>query len=205
MSSSTPRVLKGALHFLLWTLAGTASAIVFGVAYSAALQLLAFGGLNFLVLMLGAYAGAIGGPVFGAAYGVWWIRSGGSASRGRSILVPGLLGGLIFAGVGVGYQLWLTSERAHQPTMSPVNPLREVTISESVEVTSPQSASGTVMSTPDGGVTVHPSRPGASTGLFKSIARTAAVTGAGGLVYGLLLGSFMLLTGLNAMLQHGGH
>lgn len=204
MSSSQPNLLKGALHLLLWTLAGTASAIVFGVVLSAAVPLLALGGVTFLVLMLGAFAGAIGGPVFGAAYGVWLMRCGGTPSRGRSILVAGVLGGLTFAAVGAGYQLWLTSERAHQPTKSPVNRLREVPIHE--EETSPQSASGTVVSTPDGGVTVHRvtvhrDRSEASTGLLKLVASAAGVTGACGLVYGLLFGFLMQLTGLNAMLH----
>lgn len=50
MNNSKRTIRRAATDFLLWTLARTASAIPLGVLYAAVIQLLAFGGVIFLVL-----------------------------------------------------------------------------------------------------------------------------------------------------------
>jgi len=155
-----------AIGLLFWTIMGTASAVVFAIVYAAAIQVLAFGGVIFLVLGLGAFAGAIGGPVFGAAYWMLFVRCQWP-SRLRAALCAGVLGALIFALLGVGFLVWESSERSHQP-------------------------SGVIVieASPDGGRVIEQREPASDVGRpFKAFFMTAGVTGAGGFLYGVMFGA----------------
>lgn len=178
-----------AIGLLFWTIMGTASAVVFGVLYAAMIQLLAFGGVIFWVLVLGAYAGAIGGPVFGIAYWSLFVRHLWPG-RLRAALCAGALGTVIFALLGIGFLVWESSERSHQPTMHP----RLVPNSgEVAKGRSGGSYSGGVIvieASPDGGRVIEEREPASDVGRsFKAFFMTAGVTGAGGFLYGLMFGA----------------
>jgi hypothetical protein len=176
------------MGFLFCALMGTTSAIVFAIVYAAAIQVLAVGGVIFLVLVLGAFAGAIGGPVFGAAYWTIIVRREWS-SRVRAALCGGILGGLIYAAIGFGYLAWEASARSHQPTKRLIganpNAANPVGRREQVPYTG-----GVILATPDGGKVIE--QPERSPDLGRSaisVFTTAGVTGAGGFLYGALFGA----------------
>lgn len=181
--------LAAATILLFWTIMGTASAVVFGVLYAAMIQLLAFGGVIFLVLGLGAFAGAIGGPVFGAAYWSLFVRHQWP-SRLRAALCAGGLGALIFALLGVGFLVWESSERSHLPTK---HPLLAPNGGEVAERRNGGSYSGGVIvieASPDGGRVIEEREPASDVGRsFKAFFMTAGVTGGGGFLYGVMFGA----------------
>jgi hypothetical protein len=162
---------------------------LFGVLYAAAIQLLAFGSVIFLVLVLGAFAGAIGGPVFGAAFWTLFVRREWS-SRVRTALCAGILGALIFAVIGMGFFAWEASERSHQPTK---HPRLAPNGGEVVERRNGGSYSGGVIvieASPDGGRVIEQREPASDVGRsFKAFFMTAGVTGAGGFLYGVMFGA----------------
>ena len=177
-----------ALSLLFWTVMGTASAIVFGVLYAAAIQVLAVGGVIFLVLVLGAYAGAIGGPLFGAAYWILFVRCEWP-SRMRAALCAGILGALIFAVIGIGFFAWEASARSHPPTMRLIgdnpNAANAVERGEQVPYTG-----GVIQATPDGGKVIEQPKRSPDLGRSaKAVLTTAGVTGAGGFLYGVIFGA----------------
>lgn len=92
---------------LVWILLATVSAVVFGFVFGIVVQSVVYGSpaISFSVLMLGPLAGAIGGPLFGGMYGIALEWRGRAGDGGRAALLAGVLGGLIFAAVGAGFQI----------------------------------------------------------------------------------------------------
>lgn len=151
-----------------WTLLGTVSAIGFGFVFGIVVQSVVYGSpaISFAVLMLGPLAGAIGGPSFGAVYGVALEWRGRATGRGREALLAGVLGGLIFAAVGAGFQMWEASHRSARPTRA------------------------TITATPDGGrVTDRQVRVPESGGLVRTVVASGSVTAIGRFLYGVLFGA----------------
>ena len=179
--------LSAATGLLFCTIKGTASAVVFAIVYAAAIQVLTFGGVIFWVLVLGAYAGAIGGPVFGAAYWMLFVRHPWPG-RLRAALCAGVLGALIFALLGVGFLVWDASERSYQPTK---RPLPVPNGGEVVERRNGGSYSGGVIeASPDGGRVIEQREPASDVGRsFKTIFMAVGVTGTGGFLYGVMFGA----------------
>ena len=122
--------------------------------------------ISFAVLMLGPLAGAIGGPLFGALYGAMLEWRGRAAGRGRAALRAGVLGGLIFAAVSAGFQIWEASHRSSQPSKA------------------------TITATPDGGRVIdRRALVPESAGRGKAVFASGSVTAIGGFLYGALIGA----------------
>ena len=170
------------------TLLATASAIVFGFVYGIVILTVVFGHplFWFAGLMLGPLAGAIGGPVFGVAYGAAMVWRGRAMNRSRSVLLAGVLGGVIFAAVGTGFHAWEASERSYQPTKRPI--LVSPEGGRAVERREPVSASsGAVNATPDGGgVTERRNRAPESDGPVEAAFALVGFMALGGFLFGAL-------------------
>ena len=180
----------GTLGF--WTLTGTVSAIAFGMVYAMLLLTALFGHPLFFYggLMLGPFAGAIGGPVFGFVYGITLARRNRIDQRRRSMLLSGVLGGVIFALVGVGFSAWEASERSHQPTK---RPLPAPNADQVVERQNGRSSSGgSIQATPDGGQVLELRERTIDSGRsIRAVSATLSVTALGGFLYGALFSAIV--------------
>jgi hypothetical protein len=186
------RRVAGVLPSLLvWTLAGTVSAMAFASVFAGVLLTIVFGHPLFFAggLMLGPLVGGIGGPVFGLIYGAVAIRRRRSDSRLKHVLLSGVLGGVIFGVVGGGLLVWQMAEESQQPSISPKVAIpkdRHAVGSRERE----SGSSGAVQGTPDGGRVIEggkhvriADRPG---GFALA---TAAATAICGSLYGALFGA----------------
>jgi hypothetical protein len=180
--------LGSTISLILWTLTAATSSVVFGVLYAAAIQVLAASGVMiYLALVLGAYAGAIGGPVFGAAYWALIVRRGWPSRLGAAVCA-GVLGAVIYAAIGIGFIAWEASERAHQPTRRPVGANPNAAVAE--RRGQAHYSGGVIEATLDGGQVIEqPARSPNRGRSANAVFTTAGVTGAGGLLYGVIFGA----------------
>lgn len=155
-------------RLLGWTLLCTVIAIGFGFVFGIVVQSVIYRSpaISFAVLMLGPLGGAIGGSLFGAVFAAVLEGRGGAPGRGRAALLAGVLGGLIFAAVGVGFQIWEASHRSSQSTKA------------------------TITATPDGGRVIdRRERAPESAVLVMTVFASGSVTAIGGFLYGVLIGA----------------
>ena len=103
-----------------------------------------------------------------------------------------ILGGVIFAAVGAGYQRWEASQNSLRPTMAPISATPEggkVVERREASQNSPGPTSGKMRATPDGGRVIErgPQRA-RSGGRFETtfVATRFMFTALGGCLYGAL-------------------